>query len=66
MKPQLDIENVKRAITKIEKVDLQITTIEELETFKELLAQDKLTVLFRNIENICGKIEKKEKEVIEL
>ena len=45
---------------------LIIRSIEELETFKELLAQDKLTALFQNIENICGKLEKKEKEVIEL
>lgn len=39
---------------------------EELETFKALLAKDKLSSLLQNIENICGKIEKKEKEVIEL
>jgi len=37
MKPQLDIEKIKRAIKEIKKIDLQITTIEELETLLEPL-----------------------------
>jgi hypothetical protein len=39
---------------------------EELETFKELLAQDKLTSLLQNIESICEKLEKKTKDAIEI
>ena len=44
---------------------LLLRSIEELETFKKMLAQDKLFSLMENIEKICGKPDKKDKvEVI--
>ena len=44
---------------------LILKSTEELETFKKLLAEEKLISLLKNIDGICGKPEKKE-EIIEL
>jgi hypothetical protein len=45
---------------------LILKSTEELETFKKLLAEDKLNSLLQNIEKICGKIETKKEEIIQL
>ncbi len=45
---------------------LILKSTEELETFKKLLAEEKLVSLLKNIDGISGKPEKKEKEIIEL
>jgi len=46
---------------------LILRSLDELEEFRKLFSNDKLSSLMDNIEKICGKIEKKEKgEVIEL